>query len=67
MSGGFTCCDDIVMGLDTFADVGGVGGLSGGVVDLGGVSVLRSSHLQLSFKLWQDLQQSQSSVDFRQL
>ena len=51
MSGGFTCCDDIVMGLDTFADVGGVGGLSGGVVDLDGVSVLRSSHLQLSFKL----------------
>ena len=28
------------MGLDTLADVGGVGGLSGGVVDLGGVSSL---------------------------
>ena len=51
MSGGFTCCDDIVMGLDTLADVGGVDGLSAGVADLGGVSVLRSSHLQLSLKL----------------
>ena len=51
MSGGFTSCDDIVMGLGKFADVGGVGGLSGGVVDLDGVVVLRSSHVQLSFKL----------------
>ena len=51
MSGGFTCCDDIVMGLDKLAGVGGVGSLSGDVADLVGVAVLRSSHSQSSFKL----------------
>ena len=50
MSGGFICCDDIVMGLDRFADVGG---LSGDVADLVGVAVLWSSHSQSSFKLCQ--------------
>ena len=51
MSGGFTCCDDIVMGLDKLAGIGGVGSLSGDVADLVGVAVLRSSHSQSSFKL----------------
>ena len=51
MSRVFTCCDDIVMGLDRLAGVGGVGSLSGDVADLVGVAVLRSSHSQSSFKL----------------
>ena len=40
MSGGFICCDDIVTGLDKIT---GVGGLSGGVIDL--------EHAQVSLAL----------------